>query len=80
MNAIAVELDQKLQSLDPDTAASVEQLVRDALHLAEKKSTPTQALAANTTHRAHIAKFAGLWAGDDFKRPPQGEFEKREDW
>ncbi|MBA4147035.1 MAG: hypothetical protein H0X66_02895 [Verrucomicrobia bacterium] len=36
MTAIAVELDQKLQSLDPETAASVERLVRDALQLAEK--------------------------------------------
>ena len=80
MNAIAVELDQKLQSLDPETAASVEQRVRDALQWAGKKSAPTQARAASTTHRAHIAKFAGLWAEDDFERPPQGEFEKREDW
>lgn len=37
MTAIAVELDQRLQSLDPETAASVERLVHDALQLAEKK-------------------------------------------
>ena len=81
MNAIAVELDQKLQSLDPETAASVEQRVRDALQWAGKKSAPTAAsLDTDASHRAHIAKFAGLWAGDGFERPPQGEFEKREDW
>jgi hypothetical protein len=34
VTAIAVELDQKLRELDPKTAASVEQLVRDALQLA----------------------------------------------
>lgn len=80
MRAIAVELDKKLQSLDPDTAASVEQLVRDALQLAERKSAPAGDAAALAAHRAHIAKFAGIWAGDDFERPPQGEFEKREEW
>ena len=37
MTAIAVELDRKLKSLDPETAASVEQIVRDVLHMAEKK-------------------------------------------
>jgi hypothetical protein len=80
MNPIAIELDQKLQSFDRDTAASVERLVRDALQLAEKKSAPSGSQEAIAAHRTHIAKFAGLWAWDDFERPPQGEFEKREDW
>jgi hypothetical protein len=80
MNPIAIELDQKLQSFDRDTAASVERLVRDALQLAEKKPAPAGNLEAIAAHRAHIAKFAGIWAGDDFARPPQGESEKREDW
>ncbi len=80
MNAIAIELDQKLQSLDPETAASVEQLVRDTLQLAERRSDSSCNPDAIAAHRAHIAKFAGIWAGDDFERPPQGEFEKREDW
>ena len=78
MSGIAAELDKKLQTLDPETAASVERLVRDALQLAEQKSARNpQAMAE---HRAHIARFAGIWAGDDFERPPQGELEKREDW
>lgn len=80
MTAIAIELDQKLQSFDPETAASVERLVRDALQLAEKKSAPAQVAAAISSHQEHIARFAGSWPDDDFQRPPQGEFEKREDW
>lgn len=80
MTAIAAELDRKLQSLDRETAASVERLVRAALLLAEKKTAPSQNSDVIAAHRAHIAKFAGIWSGDDFKRPSQGEFEKREEW
>ena len=80
MKTIAPELDQRLQQLDPVTAASVEQLVRDALRLAEGKSAPMTNDEAVAAHRAHIARFVGMWADDDFERPPQGEFEKREEW
>lgn len=80
MTAIAAELDQKLQTLDPETAAYVERLVRAALRQAESNLAPTADTKALAEHQAHIDKFAGIWAGDDFERPPQGEFEKREDW
>ena len=67
MTAIAIELDQKLRALDPETAASVEQLVRDALHLAERKTV-------------NGSKWpAGFWdqiradcGSEPFERPPQG--------
>ncbi len=80
MTTIAAELDQRLQQLDPVTAASVEQLVRDALRLAEGKCAVIANAEAVSAHRAHIARFAGIWAEDDLQRPTQGEFEKREDW
>jgi hypothetical protein len=80
MTAIAAELDRKLQSLDPETAALLERLVRDALQRADKRPTAAADAKALAEHRVHIAKFAGIWAGDDFERPPQGQFEKREDW
>jgi hypothetical protein len=76
MTAIAVELDQKLQKLDPGTAASVERLVRDALQLAEQ-SRPA---APKESHREFIQRMAGSFGDEPFERPPQGEFEKREDW
>jgi hypothetical protein len=80
MTAIAAELDRKLQTLDPQAAAYVEQLVRDALRQAETHLSPAADAQALAEHQAHIAKFAGIWADDDFERPRQGEFEKREDW
>ena len=76
MNAIAVELDRKLQGLDPDTAASVERLVRDALHLAEQK----RSAVPKESHREFIQRLRGSFGDEPFERPPQGEFEKREDW
>jgi len=75
MTAIAIELDQKLQSFDPETAASVERLVRDALQLAEKKIS-----TAKESHREFIQRIAGSFGDEPFERPPQGEFEKREEW
>ena len=76
MTAIALELDQKLQSFDPATAASVERLVRDALQLAEGNPVP----ASRESHREFIRRIAGSFGDEPFERPPQGEFEKREDW
>ena len=75
MNAIALELDQKLQRLDPETAASVEQLVRDALHLAENKRAN-----AATWPTGFWQNIRADWGDEPFERPAQGEFEKREDW
>ncbi|NJM55646.1 MAG: hypothetical protein HC841_06815 [Verrucomicrobiae bacterium] len=79
MTAIAAELDQKLRQFDPQTASSVEKLVRDVLQLAEAPGIQPRT-DEPATHRAHIAKFAGIWRDDDFQRPPQGESEKREEW
>jgi hypothetical protein len=75
VKAIAVELDQKLRKLDPETAASVEQLVRDALHLAEKKTTN-----GSKWPPGFWEQIRADWGNEPFERPPQGEFEKREDW
>jgi len=76
VTAIAIELDQKLQSFDPETAASVERLVRDALQLAEQRRAST----SKESHREFIQRIAGSFGDEPFERPPQGEYEKREDW
>lgn len=75
MTAIAVELDQKLQKLDPETAASVERLVRDALQLAEQRKANGSAWPAGFWE-----KIREDWGPEPFERPPQGKFEKREEW
>ena len=75
MSSIAIELDQKLRSLDPETAASVERLVRDALQLAEKRHANGSKWPVDFWRQIRAD-----WGTEPFERPPQGEFEKREDW
>ncbi len=75
MTPIALELDQKIQSFDPETAASVERLVRDTLQLAEKKQTSPSIWPSDFWQRIRED-----WGNEPFERPPQGDFEKREDW
>jgi hypothetical protein len=75
MTAIALELDRKIQSLDPETAASVERLVQDALQLAERSET-----AASTWPEGFWRQIRDDWGTEPFQRPAQGEFEKREAW
>lgn len=75
MTTIAAELDHRLQQLDPVTAASVERLVRDALQLAETRKTAGATLPDNFWQQ-----IRSDWGTEPFERPPQGEFEKREEW
>ena len=74
MTAIAAELDRKLQSLDPETAAYVERLVREALQQADTK------VAEANWPPGFWDKIRADWGDEPFERPPQGESEKREDW
>lgn len=89
MTAIALELDRQLKRLSPERAASVAKVVRDVLDLVEAEAGPvaeneeaTQE-AAIAAHREHIRKAldaASELDWSDFERPPQGEYEKREEW
>jgi hypothetical protein len=76
MNAIAKELDDRLRSLDPQTAAHVEKLVREALALVDHH-------AAGGNHGwppGYFEETAGAFAGEPLERPPQGEAQARERW
>jgi hypothetical protein len=75
MTAIAAELDQKLKGLDPETAASVERLVRDVLRLAEIKPGMASAWPAGFWQ-----SIRADWGTEPFERPAQGDLEKREEW
>ena len=75
MTAIAIELNEQLQRLDAETAASLERLVRDALLLAAKSQPPSSFWPANFWERIRTE-----WGGEPFERPSQGEFETREEW
>lgn len=84
MTAIAARLDQKLKTLSPARAASVEKLVSDVLEIVENAPAPdTDRAAAIEAHREHWRKMDSLldeldWS--DFERPDQGVEEVREDW
>ncbi len=75
MTAIAAELDRKLQTLDPETAVSVERLVQDALHLAESRKPNGAGWPPGFWEQIRAD-----WGSEPFERPSQGEFEKREEW
>jgi len=48
------------------------------LHPVVPASQPTeQELEAS---RRFVAQTAGAWRGEPLERPPQGEYEKREEW
>jgi hypothetical protein len=75
MNSLAVELDKKLKMLDPETAASVERLIRDALALAEKAQSQPRHFTP-----AFWEQIRAEWGNEPFERPTQGSFEQREQW
>ena len=80
MSAIARELDEKLKTLDAQAAALLEKLVRDALELVQAQNG-----TAKTGHPTHLPpdffkRIAEEFGPEPFERPPQGEFEKREEW
>jgi hypothetical protein len=75
MNAIAQELDARLQTLDQAAARVLERVIRDAIELAgvekpSRASWPT----------GFFDRIREDWGAEPFERPPQGELETREDW
>ena len=75
MSSIALELEATLKTLPPVKAQAVEQEVRRVLAGATSGATPRK-----ETHREFIQRMAGSFGNEPFERPPQGDFEKREDW
>lgn len=84
MSVIAERLDQKLKSLPPAKAASVERLVWDVLEVVDiEPAAPADRVADVQEHEAHVDRCLEMAAGldwSDFERPEQGVSEKREDW
>lgn len=84
MTAIAERLDEVMRRLPPARATTVEKLVRDVIAVVEETPGLEAAREARIqAHREHIAQCrAGAdaldWSG--FERPPQGEYEVREEW
>ena len=80
MTAIAHELDEKLKRLDAKAANSLEKLVRDALDLVETRNHSTGAASTASLPPDFFQEIAKQFGAEPFERPPQGEFEKREEW
>jgi hypothetical protein len=77
MSSVGLELDQALRRLDVGSATLLEQLVRDALALAQKQNATAQSIAVDPLGWpvGHFEKYAGSLAGDDWQppadRPPE---------
>ena len=67
----------QLNSLDAKAASSLEKLVRDALEMVESSNGISRSDRLPLDFFSRIAREFG---GEPFERPPQGEFEKREEW
>ena len=77
MNRLAEELDEKLRTLDPGRARTLESLVRDALESVEQEDGGG---SASNWPVSYFEQTAGALAGDEFERPPQGELPDRDAW
>ena len=71
MTQIAEELDARLRTLDPVRARYLENLVREALSRADQFAG---SVSANDWPPGYFERTAGALAGEEFERPPQGEF------
>ncbi len=80
MTAIARELDEKLRTLDPKAATSLERLVRDALHLIDLQSGLTPSSPTGSLDPGFFKSIAKEFGSEPFDRPPQGDSEQREGW
>ncbi|HBJ86392.1 MAG TPA: hypothetical protein DDZ88_21560 [Verrucomicrobiales bacterium] len=84
MSVISERLDQKLKSLPPAKAASVERLVWDVLQVVDfQASEPASRAVEVQQHEAHVSRcleMASALDWSEFERPEQGVSEKREDW
>ena len=80
MTAIAHELDEKLKLLDAKAASSLEKLVRDALELVDSQNGNAHGTKPARLPSDFFSKIAQEFGPEPFERPPQGEFEKRDNW
>ena len=68
MTAIAQELDEKLKTLDPKAALSLERLVREALELVNAQNGTAGRLLPD-----FFKKIAEEFGPEPIERPPQGK-------
>jgi len=74
MNKIAKELDDKLRSLDPKRAESLESIVRKAITKIDEQP------ASDDWPEGYFEEVLGSFADEPLERAPQGELPKRDEW
>ena len=77
MTALAQQLDELLRTVDEETGRRVQQIVRDALALAE---IAQEGRGAAHWPAGYFQQTAGSLVGERFERPVQGQVETREAW
>ncbi len=77
MSRIAQEVDEKLRVLDPLRAQRLESLIREAIRRADRDELDG---SLSGWPIGFFDQTAGSLSGEDFERPPQGDFPLREKW
>jgi len=69
MSSLALDLQSALKDLDPDSAAKLELVVRDAIALARAGHPNASLVDANGWPLGHFEKYAGCLAGEAWDPP-----------
>lgn len=80
MNALASDLDRMLDRLDGETAVLLEQTVRDALALAERRASFAEATDTLGYPAGYFEATAGSFADEPLEAPADLPLEAREPW
>ena len=87
MNRIAIELDEKLRTLDERRAAELARRVKEAIVAADVYEPPfinpnidPMLGVENGWPVGYFASTAGMFANEPFERDDQGVAEERDDW
>ena len=80
VNPLALELSRLMGRLDSETAALLERTVRDALALAERRSSDSTSTDAGGYPVGYFEATAGSFANEPLEAPPELPIECREEW
>lgn len=80
MNALAQDLNEALARLDDETAVLLEKAVRDALALAERRSSASPAADPMGYPAGYFESTAGSFADEPLEVPADRSPETREPW
>lgn len=74
MNTVAQELDEKLRTLDPKRAESLESIVRKAIANIDKQND------SDEWPKGYFEEVLGSFANEPLERAPQGDLPKHDEW